>query len=263
VDSSEPSQRTALVTGAAKRIGAAIARALAADGWHVIVHYNSSRGEAEQLAREIARGGGRASLAHADLALPEGPDRLIEATRAMGCPVGLLVNNASQFAYDDIASVTAASLDRNFAVNARAPLLLAKGYAEELVGDGPGLIVNLLDNKVFRLNPDYLSYTIAKFALLGATRCLAMALGPRVRVNGIAPGITLVSGTQSMESFERAHKLNLTGRGSTPEDIARTVLFMAATPALTGEIVTLDGGQNLMSLPRDVAFLDKDAESAP
>lgn len=251
--------KAALVTGAARRIGATIAGRLAADGWHVIIHYGKSREAASRLLAQIEAAGGRASLLEADLEDEAQLNGLIERAFTLTPDLELLVNNASLFAHDDADTATNRSLQHNFNLNAAAPIVLSQRFAERLPRHRPGAIVNILDNRVFAPNPDYFSYGISKFALLGATRMLALALAPRIRVNGIAPGITLLSGRQSEANFAASHDRNPLGRGCSPEEIARAVAFIAGTPAMTGEIITIDGGQSLANSGRDVAFLEPDA----
>jgi NAD(P)-dependent dehydrogenase (short-subunit alcohol dehydrogenase family) len=246
---------TVLVTGAAKRIGAGLAKALNQAGHAVCIHYHSAEAEAEALAAEIAKSGGTVTMVQADLADAEAAAGLIGKAAAKAGPLTGLVNCASLFEYDALESLTAENLDKHHAVNLRAPMLLARAFAEQLPDGAVGNIVNLLDNKVFALNPDYLSYTLSKVALKGATEALAMALAPRIRVNGIAPGITLLSGEQSESRFEKAHSTNPLRQGCTVEQIAAALLLILDCPAMTGEIITIDGGQRLQKLPRDIAFL--------
>lgn len=245
---------TALVTGAGRRIGRAVALALAADGWRVVVHYNASAGEAEEVVAEIANAGGTAAAIQADLGDAAETDTLVERAARMLGPVTLLVNNASRFAKDSIDDVTASGWDANMAVNLRAPALLARDMAARLPEGMRGLVVNLVDQKVWNMNPDFLSYTIAKFGLEGLTRALAMALAPRVRVCGVAPGLTLRSGKQTQAGFERAHGRMLVGRGSNPEDIVAAVRYLVAAPAVTGHTILVDGGQHLQASERDIMF---------
>ena len=247
--------RAALVTGAAKRIGAAVATRLAADGWHVILHYATSEAEARKLDDELARGGATTTLLQADLSAADQHAGLIEAAFRAAPELELIVNNASAFRYDTLASASAQALSGCFAVNAIAPILLAQQFSAQLDAGRTGTIVNILDNRVFAPNPDYFSFGVSKFAMLGATRMMALALAPRIRVNGIAPGITLVSGEQTADNFAAAHGMNPLGRGCTPEEIAGAVAFIVATPAMTGTIITIDGGQTLANPGRDVAFI--------
>lgn len=244
----------ALVTGAGKRIGRAISLGLAADGWNVALHFHRSRAETESLAAEITALGGGAVALGCDLSQPaQVAGLLADCERKLG-PATCLVNNAALFEYDDLASLKVEAWHRHLDVNLLAPLLLAKAFAARLPEGHPGCIVNLLDQKVFNLNPDFLSYTLAKIALEGATRVLAMALAPRIRVCGVAPGITLISGEQTEQGFARAHARAPLGQSSTPDDIASAVRFAVQARALTGTTLVVDGGQHLWPTRRDVQF---------
>ena len=256
----------ALVTGGARRLGRAICLELAAQGWDVAVHCHRSRDEAEALAVQIRAAGRRAAVLQADLASEASTGRLVaDCTAALGVPT-CLVNNASLFQYDVATSFSYASLDTHMRTNVAAPLLLAREMHKALadVGqpgkdgtkEGPvGVVINLLDQKLDNLNPDFLSYTLSKAALQTATVQLAQALAPQLRVVGVAPGITLMSGEQSEQSFRRAHRVTPLGQSSTPEDIAQAVAYLARARAVTGTTLYVDGGQHLMPLSRDVMFL--------
>lgn len=241
--------RTAIVTGGAKRIGAALVRALAADGWHVLIHYNQSAEEAQALATEVGDG----TVIQAELSDPRCAERILAGLE--GCPPArLLVNCASLFLPDDQSSFTAAQWDRQHAVNLRAPALLTQAFAAQ-TGKASGLVVNMLDAKLAAPNPDFYSYTVSKMGLAGLTELSARALAPQVRVCGIAPAVTMVSGAQSGENFEQVHRLNALGRGVEVEQIVAALRFIVATPTLTGQTITLDAGQRFLSLPRDVQYL--------
>jgi NAD(P)-dependent dehydrogenase (short-subunit alcohol dehydrogenase family) len=243
--------RTAIVTGGAKRIGGAISRALAADGWHVLIHCNSSRAEADALAAEI----GTATVVAADLADPEAADIIMAATAGLP-PPGLLVNSASRFVYDRIEDFAAAEFDTHMAVNLRAPALLTRAFAAAVPEGGePALVVNLLDAKLASLNPDYFTYTLSKIGFEGLTELTARSYAPRLRCVGIAPAVTLVSGPQSRENFEAVHGMNPLGRGVTVDDIVTALRFVIATPTYNAQTIVLDGGQRLLGLPRDVAHM--------
>lgn len=243
--------QTAIVTGGAKRIGAALVRALAADGWHVIIHCHDSVDEATALASAI----GNARVVVADLADAAAGDTIIAA--AIGLPpLALLVNSASRFAFDRLEDFSAADFDLHMAINLRAPALLTRAFAKALPrGEAPALVVNLLDAKLESLNPDYFTYTLSKIGLAGLTELAARSYAPRLRCAGIAPAVTLVSGPQSRENFEAVHALNPLQRGVSVEEIVAALLFIIATPTFNAQTITLDGGQRLLGLPRDVAFM--------
>lgn len=248
--------KAALVTGGGRRIGAAIARDLAEHGWAVALHFNRSADDAATVASQIQAAGGQAVTIGADLGRPEAAGKLIEQAFDLLPRLELVINNASAFAYDDAATCTPAALTENFAVNAIAPISIAQRFAALLPQGRPGCVVNILDNRVFAPNPDYFSYGISKFAALGATRMLALALAPRIRVNGIAPGITLPSGAQTPEQYEVASRLNPLQRACSPEEIAAAVRLIAGSPAMTGAVITIDGGLALANPGRDVAFIE-------
>jgi len=246
--------RTALVTGAARRIGAAIARDLAAGGWRVVVHYNRSEAEAQALAKEIARAGGIVEFVQADLASRAEVEAVFPRALEKVGRIDCLINNAANFQYDTIETLSWDSWDAHMAANLTAPAFLSRDFARQIPRTGEGVIINLLDQKTGNLNPDFLSYTLSKVGLRGLTETLALGLAPRIRVCGIAPGVTLISGKQTPQSFEKAFKATPLGRSSTVEDIVRAVRFILATPSLTGQVLTLDGGESLAGRPRDVAF---------
>ncbi len=243
--------RTAIVTGGARRIGASLSRALAEDGWHVLIHYNRSGDEAAALAESL----GSATIVQAELADP-GAARAIMAALDGLPPPRLLVNNASRFVCDGADDFTVEDWDRHLDVNLRAPALLSQAFAAT-VGQGRGLIVNLTDAKLAAPNPDFFSYTVSKFGLAGLTELTARSFAPRIRVCGIAPSVTLVSGPQSRENFEAVHKLNALGRGVDVDDVTAALRFIVATPTLTGQTLTIDGGQRFLALPRDIQFLEE------
>lgn len=250
--------RVALVTGAGRRVGRVIALALARHGWDVAVHCHRSRAEADAVAAEIIAMGRRAAVLQADLSDEAAASRLVgDCIAALGTPT-CLVNNASLFQYDVATSFSYASLDTHMRTNVAAPLLLSRELHRALTaGDAEhrGVVINLLDQKLDNLNPDFLSYTLSKAALSTATMQLAQALAPALRVVGVAPGITMVSGDQSSGVFARAHQMTPLGQSSTPEDIAEAVCYLATARAVTGTTLFVDGGQHLMPLARDVMFL--------
>ncbi|MDE2047109.1 MAG: SDR family oxidoreductase [Betaproteobacteria bacterium] len=254
------SPRVVLVTGAARRLGREIALTLARAGWAVAVHYRSSRAEAEAVVGEIAAAGGSAHALGADLQDAARARALVgEVVQAFG-HIDAVVNNASLFEYDDARSFDAAFAARQFATNTAAPVLLAQQLALHLRDGATGCVVNLLDQKLWNPNPDYFSYTLSKAALHAATTLLAQALAPRVRVCGVAPGVTLVSGDYMSDAgFAQAHAMTPLGRSSTPDDVAQAVRYLLDAPAVTGHTLLVDGGQHLAPQPRDVAFLTQGA----
>lgn len=250
-------QKVALVTGAAQRIGRDIALALARRGWDVAVHYRSSAEAARATVQDIQALGRRAVAVLCDLADEDAVKRLLpDAQQAMGGgTISCVVNNASLFSQDDAADFSIKQLDAHMHANLAAPILLAKALHDATPSDAQAVVVNLLDQKLFNLNPDFLSYTLSKAALHSATTMLAQALAPKLRVVGVAPGITLVSGNQSKEGFAKAHAMTPLGRSSTSADVAAAVCFVAESPAITGTTLIVDGGQHLIPLQRDVMFV--------
>jgi NAD(P)-dependent dehydrogenase (short-subunit alcohol dehydrogenase family) len=245
--------RTAIVTGGARRIGAELCRHLAHNGWHVLIHCFHSRAEAEGLANEL----GNSRVVAADLADPDAAATIIAALNGLP-PVRLLVNNASQFSFDSVDGFTPESWDSHQAINLRAPALLSRAFADQLPAGEGGLIVNMLDAKLSHQNPDFFSYSISKVGLGGLTELLARAYAPRgIRVCGIAPSVTLVSGVQSRENFDTVYRLNALRRGVTVEDVVRALQFIIESPCLTGQTITIDAGQRFLGLPRDVQFLEQ------
>ncbi len=243
----------ALVTGGAVRIGSHIVRRLAQSGWNIAIHAHHSVSEAEELARALREGGTKAVVVTGDLGDVATVEGLFAQAEALGT-CSLLVNSASVFEYDDISSVTARALDRSYDIMLRAPLLLSHHFAEQLPAGVKGLIVNLLDQKVFNLNRDFFSYTVMKCALESATRLLALSLAPRIRVCAVAPGLSLASGDQTDRGFQSAHAEALLTFGSTPDDIAHAVNFVVEASSMTGQTVVVDGGQSLVKRERDVMF---------
>jgi NAD(P)-dependent dehydrogenase (short-subunit alcohol dehydrogenase family) len=235
----------ALVTGAGRRIGRAIARDLAARGWAVGVHYRSSAKAAEAVVGEIAEAGGRAVALRADLSVEDETAGLVaRAVEALG-PLGCLVNNASVFERDEAGDATRASWDAHIEPNLRAPLVLTQHFAAALPAGQGGLVVNLLDQRVWSLTPHFLSYTLSKSALWTLTRTLAQALAPSIRVNGIGPGPALPSARQSDAQFARQCAGLPLGIGSDPEEICLAVRFLLEARSMTGQMIALDGGQHL------------------
>lgn len=242
--------RTILVTGGAKRLGAVIVRALAAAGHRLVIHYGSSADAAEALAAEI----GAAGIVQGDLADTGGIDELFaRAVAVAGCPIDGLVNSASAFEYDTPPTLDPVLLARLYAIGHSAPVLLASALARQ-EGIAGGAVVNLLDQKVANLNPDFFSYTAGKIALAGATTMLAQALGPRIRVNAVAPGLSLPSGDQSEDEFHAVASENLLRRPVDPADIAAAVAYLLDADGVTGQTVYVDCGQRFLARDRDVMF---------
>jgi NAD(P)-dependent dehydrogenase (short-subunit alcohol dehydrogenase family) len=233
-----------LITGGARRLGAAMARALVQAGYPVIIHAHRSADAARALADEIG-----ARIVLGDLADPATPARLI----AQAGPLSGLINNASHFIFDSPGTTTADQISGHMGPNLIAPVLLAQEFAAQKPEQG--VIINILDQKLSNLNPDFFAYTLTKAALAAATVMMAQAFAPNIRVCGISPGLTLPGPKQSPEKFERAWRANPLRRGATPEDIAAAALFIVQTPSVTGTTLTVDGGEHLTHRPRDVAFL--------
>lgn len=237
--------RAALVTGASRRIGRSIAMDLARHGWRLAVHYGSQAAEAERVCAEIREAGGHAVAIEADLSDAMAAHRLLEACTTTLGPVTCLVNNASLFIEDSIDTLDPVVWDRQFAVNLRAPVLLAKAFAKHLPAQCQGNIVNIIDQRVLAPSPDFLSYGLAKAGLLSATRMLAQALAPRIRVNGIGPGPVLRSVYQDDAAFAEEVSSTLLQRSTTPSEIAAAVRFILDAPSLTGQMIAIDAGQHL------------------
>lgn len=250
-------QKVALVTGAARRIGRAIALALADCGWDVAVHYRHSKAEALATVRDIRAKGRKAVALHCDLTSEDAANELLpRAARELG-PVSCVVNNASVFEHDNVAEFSSGTLEYHMRTNLSAPILLARALHRMTPDGAQSVVINLLDQKVDNLNPSFLSYTLSKAALNTATTMLAQELAPKLRVVGVAPGITLVSADQTDAEFEVAHKITPLGRSSTPQDIAATVCFLVGASAITGTTIMVDGGQHLVPLSQDVMFVVK------
>jgi len=247
--------KTALVTGAARRIGRAIALDLAHHGWVVAVHCHRSESEAREVVSLIEQGGGRAALVRADLAREAETETLVPRAAAALGPLTCLVNNASTFELDLADTVTRASWDAHLETNLRAPFLLTQAFARQLPAGQAGNVVNLLDQRVWNLTPYFVSYTVSKTGLWTLTRSLALALAPRIRVNAIGPGPALKSPRQTEADFARQCEMTPLKRGTSPEEICDAVRFILGAPALTGQMIVLDGGQHLgMKLPPGVSL---------
>jgi len=240
------SERTAIVTGGGKRVGAAIVRALLDDGWTVVAHVHHDGDPVAPGATKVV----------ADLAQPDCAGQIFAA--AVGSPVRLLVNNAARFALDSLGFANAAEFDAHMAVNARAPMMLIDELVRRHTG-GEALAVNLLDAKLAAPNPDFLSYTLSKYALSGLTNVAARALAGRgIRVNAIAPALMLPSGEQDEANFASVHDLNPLRRGVEVDDVVAALRFLIDSTAMTGQTLLIDGGQQFMRLQRDVQFLENE-----
>lgn len=243
----EQTPRTAIVTGAGKRVGAKIASALVLRGWTVVAHVHHEEDDVPDATLKVV----------ADLADCGCAETIFDAAKALP-PVRLLVNNAARFAWDGMGEFSATEFDAHMAVNARAPALLIERFAKDHDGRSDALVVNMLDSKLAAPNPDYLSYTLSKYALAALTELAARALAPQqIRVNGIAPALMLQSRGQSSANFEQMHANNPLGRGVEPDDVIAAIDFLVGARTVTGQTLTLDSGHRFMALGRDVQFLDE------
>lgn len=242
---------TVLVTGAGKRVGSAIAARLAKDGWAIALHYHASRDGADKLAAQIGANGGKADVFRANLSDETETSAMCDALAARGDWIGL-VNSAASFTEDDITSFSYGTAATQLRLNLIAAVYLARRLGAAVATRG--FVTNIADQKVINPNPDFLSYTLAKLGLANATSTLAMALAPKVRVNCVLPGLMLPSGDQTEENFKRVHDANLLKRGATPEDVADACAYLASAEAITGAVITVDGGQHLVPSARDVMF---------
>lgn len=247
--------RTVLVTGAGRRLGRAIALELAAAGWQVAVHYRGSQEEADQTVLDCSRHAA-AQAFQADLADEAQARALLPQVVERFGQLDAVVNNASLFEHDTAQSFGYAALAGHVATNTAAPVVLAQALAAHVGARGArGVVVNLLDQKLWNPNPDFFSYTLSKAALEAATTLLAQALAPQVRVVGVAPGLTLTSHLLSQEKFEELHRLSPLGRSSTPQDVAHAVRFALDNGSITGTTLLVDGGQHLMKFERDFSLM--------
>lgn len=240
------SEGAVLVTGAARRLGRAIALELARAGYDIAVHFNASRADAEGTAAEVRKLGRKAALVEANLAVEAQVLTIIpKAVGELG-PLTGLVNNASIFKDDRIDTATRETWDMHIETNLRAPLVLAQTFAKQLPADREGSIVNMLDQAVWRVHPQFLSYLVSKMGLWGLTQTLAQALAPRIRVNGIGPGPTLKAAQQTAENFAKQVDATLLKRAPKPEDIASAVRYLMSAKAVTGQMIAVDSGEHLV-----------------
>jgi NAD(P)-dependent dehydrogenase (short-subunit alcohol dehydrogenase family) len=244
--------KTALITGGARRIGKAIASDLCAAGFAVAVHYHGSDAEARELVKNLKDKGGKVAMVHADLTDIATVDKLLsDAASALG-PIGLLVNNASVFEPDELGDFTWEDWDRHFAVHLKTPVELSRRFAEALPQSADGLVVNMIDQRVWKLTPRTFSYTLSKSALWTATRTMAQALAPRIRVNAIGPGPALQGERQSKADFDAQVAAVLLKKGPELSEFGATVRYLWDTPSITGQMIALDGGQHLAWRTPDV-----------
>jgi NAD(P)-dependent dehydrogenase (short-subunit alcohol dehydrogenase family) len=241
--------RAALVTGGAKRLGRALCLALAEAGFDIAVHYATSEAEAEEVAQAVRALGRRAVTLKADLAREAEVEALVPAATAALGPLGVLVNNASTFERDEVVDATRASWDLHIEPNLRAPFVLAQGFARALPGGAEGVVLNMLDQRVWSLTPHFVSYTVSKAGLWALTRSLALALAPRIRVVAIGPGPALPSPRQSQAQFDRQCASVPLRRGTGPDEVGRAAVALLALPSVTGQMIALDGGQHLQWSP--------------
>ena len=254
------SRPVALITGSARRLGQTIALDLAAAGFDIAVHYRHSQAEALATVAALRAQGAQAEAFAADLADESECRGLLPKVFTHFQRLDAIVNNASTFEYDTPATFSYRAMEAHWRANTGPAVLLAQGFHAHLAASGgTGCIVNLLDQKLWNPNPDYFSYTLSKAALQAATVMLAQAFAPQLRVCGVAPGVTLLSGAMTDSEFVAAHGLTPLKRSSKPADIARTVRFLIDSPAITGTTLLVDGGQHLQPQPRDVMFLARDA----
>ncbi len=246
--------KAVLVTGAAKRLGRAIALDLARHGWAVAIHYNSSEKEARATAADAATAGVKVALLQADLSRESETAALIErAAQELG-PLTGLVNSASLFENDDWYSVSRESWDKHMETNLRAPFVLAQAFARQVPRDAHGAIVNLIDQRVLKPTPQFFSYSLSKASLKWMTTTLAQALAPRVRVNAVGPGPTIINARQSAADFDRQRESTVLGRGAEPQDVCDAVRYLLEASAVTGQMLAVDGGQHLIWQTPDVGM---------
>jgi len=249
-------QPTVLITGAAKRLGRAIALHLAQAGWRVAVHYRDSVDEARKTVADCAKLAGSSASFRANLASETAVRHLLPSVVEKFGHVDALVNSASTFEHDTVTSFSFAALEKHMRANAGAAILLSQALHDHLTSRAAnGVVVNLLDQKLWNPNPDFLSYTLSKAALEAANTLLAIELAPRLRVVGVAPGLTLTSPMLSPDKFATLHKMAPLGHSSTTADVAATVAFALTNRSITGTTLLVDGGQHLMKFERDFSLM--------
>ena len=242
-----------LVTGAAKRLGRAIALDLAAAGWDVAVHYNGSQKDAEATAKDIRALGRRVALLQADVSREDETRALIgRATAELG-PLTALVNSASLFENDDWQTAGRESWDKHMDVNLRAPFVLAQEFAKALPAAMHGAIVNIVDQRVLKPTPQFITYSLSKAGLYWLNTTLAQALAPRIRVNAIGPGPTMINARQSQADFDRQREATVLGTGADPKDVCAAIRYLLTASVVTGQMIAVDGGQHLIWQTADVS----------
>lgn len=241
--------KAVLITGAGARVGAYLARGLAKDGWHICIHFNRSASKAQAHADEIMAAGGSASIVKANLSVPQDVNTLI---KRCGRPLSALINNASTFQPDTAQNFSTATLEYHRAVNLDAPLRLSADFAAQ--AEAGGCIINMIDNRVLKPNPQFFTYSLAKAGLYWATKTMAQSFAPAIRVNGIGPGPTLGNTSQAEGEFAAEAKATLLGEGSPPETILQGARYLLSAEAVTGQMIAVDGGQHLLWQTPDIAF---------
>lgn len=249
------SGKVVLITGAARRVGASLARGLAVDGWTIALHHRSGAEDANALAGEITAAGGMADTFYADLSDARSRGGLVDAVVGRFGRIDALINNASLFEYDALENLDTAVWDAHLAANLTAPVFLIRDFARAVrASGGEGAVVNVLDHKLVAANPDFLSYTAGKAGLGALTASLALGLAPHVRLNGVSPGLILRSGDQTEEEYLKAWADTPLEHGTSLDDMLATVRFLLQTKGITGQVITVDGGEHLRPRGRDVAF---------
>ncbi len=246
-----------LITAACKRIGKCLAELLAHKGYYIYLHYHTDKADAIATLKDIQTNGGNGEIVQCDLDQYEKVETLLSDCSHPDHPLRHVINNASQFMDDSILDFTETSFASHQNVNLRAPMQLARALYNLIPVGEKGSVINIIDSKVFALNPDFHSYTLSKYALLGATETMAQALSPKVRVNGIAPGLTLISSTQSADNFELASHLNFVGEPLKVDDIAQTAHLLITTLSINGTTIPVDGGQKMLNFTGDVVNVAK------
>ncbi len=250
-------KKTILITAGAKRLGKFISEAMLEENWSIALHYNTSKILAEETAHDLIKRGGEVSLYYADFFNIETVEKLIERLSDEKHNWTGLINNAGLFNYDCGKDYNLQSLNDHMAVNFSVPAILIKGLYKKLKKEkikNTNIAINMIDAKIFGLNPDYYSYTLSKFSMFGLTKIAALSYAPILRVNGIAPGITLPVKNQNIDKFKKAHKKNLLGKSSTVEEIILALKFLINSPSITGHVSILDGGAHLSPPRRDVSI---------